>query len=93
MISSQVFLNLQKEFIFNKMKEFFEAIAWLFEEVLFLPFNVLRELELNNWWLSNSINWIFAIVIFSLLIYWTHQLKIFNDKGEENKDPSAHSFL
>lgn len=93
MISSQVFLNLQKEFIFNKMKEFFEAIAWLFEEVLFLPFNVLRELELNNWWLSNSINWIFAIVIFSLLVYWTHQLKIFNDNGEENKDPSAHSFL
>jgi len=28
-----------------------------------------------------------------LLVYWTIQLKIFNDKGEENKDPSAHSFL
>jgi hypothetical protein len=87
------FFNFATELIFYKMKEFFEAIAWLFEEVLFLPYNVLRELELNNWWLANSINWIFAIVIFSLFIYWTHQLKIFNDKGEENKDPSAHSFL
>jgi len=27
------------------------------------------------------------------LVYWTIQLKIFDDKGEENKDPSAHSFL
>jgi hypothetical protein len=75
------------------MKELFEAIAWLFEKFLFLPHNILRELELSNWWLANIINWGFAIVIFSLLVYWTIQLKIFNDKGEENKDPSAHSFL
>jgi hypothetical protein len=27
------------------------------------------------------------------LIYWVNQLKSFDDKGEENKDPSAHSFL
>jgi hypothetical protein len=27
------------------------------------------------------------------MIYWINQLKIFNDRGEENKDPSAHSFL
>tara|TARA_B100000780_G_scaffold261963_1_gene214746 strand:- start:236 stop:463 length:228 start_codon:yes stop_codon:yes gene_type:complete len=75
------------------MKELFESIAWLFEELLFLGHDFLRELELTNWWLANSVNWIFAIVIFSLLVYWTIQLKIFNDKGEENKDPSAHSFL
>ena len=75
------------------MKELFEAIAWLFEKVLFLPYDILRELELSNWWLANIINWGFAIVIFLLLVYWTIQLKIFNDKGEENKDPSAHSFL
>ena len=75
------------------MKEVFEAIAWLFEEVLFLPYNLFRELELSNWWLANAVNWGFAIVIFSLLVYWTIQLKIFNDKGEEDQDTSAHSFL
>lgn len=75
------------------MKEVFEAIAWLFEEVLFLPYNLFRELELSNWWLANAVNWGFAIVIFSLLVYWTIQLKIFNDKGEEKQDTSAHSFL
>ena len=31
------------------MKNFFEAIAFLFEEILFVPLNMLRELELNNW--------------------------------------------
>jgi hypothetical protein len=75
------------------MKEVFEALAWLFEEVLFLPYNLFRELELSNWWLANVVNWGFAIVIFSLLVYWTIQLKIFNDKGEEKQDTSAHSFL
>lgn len=34
------------------MKEFFSAIQDLFESVLFAPFNVLRETELENWWVS-----------------------------------------
>jgi hypothetical protein len=84
---------LQRNLYTDPMKELFEAIARLFEKVLFLPHDILRELELSNWWLANIINWGFAIVIFLLLVYWTIQLKIFNDKGEENKDPSAHSFL
>jgi hypothetical protein len=91
--SPLLFINLQRNLYTDPMKELFEAIAWLFEKVLFLPHDILRELELSNWWLANIINWGFAIVIFSLLVYWTIQLKVFNDKGEENKDPSAHSFL
>jgi hypothetical protein len=75
------------------MKDFFEAIAWLFEEVLFLPHNALRSLELDSWWLANGVNFLFAIVGFAAMVYWVNQLKIFNDRGEENKDPSAHSFL
>ena len=93
MDSPLLFINLQRNLYTDPMKELFEAIAWLFEKVLFFPHDILRELELSNWWLANIINWGFAIVIFSLLVYWTIQLKIFNDKGEENKDPSAHSFL
>lgn len=75
------------------MKDFFEAIAWLFENVLFLPHQFLSDLELSNWWMANGVNFLFVLVGFVALGYWVNQLKIFNDNGEENKDTSAHSFL
>ena len=75
------------------MKNFFEGIAWLFEEVLFLPYTVLRQLEQTNWTLANSVNWIFLIVGFSAMVYCVLQLNLFEKNGEEDKDPSAHSFL
>jgi len=75
------------------MKNFFEGIAWLFEEILFLPYNVLRNLELSNWTLANIVNWAFLLIGFTALIYWVLQLNLFDKNGEEDKDPSAHSFL
>ena len=75
------------------MKAFFEAIAWLFEEILFLPYDLLRQLENSSWTLANSVNWLFMFVCFSALIYWILQLNLFDKNGEEDKDPSAHSFL
>tara|TARA_B100001094_G_scaffold256762_1_gene256071 strand:- start:443 stop:670 length:228 start_codon:yes stop_codon:yes gene_type:complete len=75
------------------MKAFFESIAWLFEEILFLPYSFFRELELTSWTLANSVNWIFLVVGFSAMIYWILQLNLFDKNGEEDKDPSAHSFL
>ena len=75
------------------MKKFFEGIAWLFEEILFLPYTLLRELESTNWAFANTVNWIFLLVGFSAMIYWILQLNLFDKKGEENKDTSAHSFL
>ena len=75
------------------MKDFFEGIAWLFEEILFLPFNLLRELELSSWFLANILNWVFVIIAFAAFIFWMLQLKKFNDNDEENRDPTAHSFL
>ena len=75
------------------MKNFFEGIAWLFEEILFIPYAVLRELEQNSWVLANSVNWIFMIVGVSAMVYWVLQLNLFDKNGEEDKDPSAHSFL
>lgn len=75
------------------MKDLFEGIAWLFEEILFLPFNMLRELEQDTWFLANILNWIFVIIAFVAFIFWMKQLKRFNDNNEENRDPSAHSFL
>jgi len=75
------------------MKNFFEGIAWLFEEILFIPYNIMREIEVTSWTLSNSVNWIFMIVGFLAMVYWIIQLNIFDKNGEEDKDPSAHSFL
>ncbi len=75
------------------MKEIFEGIAWLFEEVLFIPFNALRELQLTSWFAANIMNWIFLVVGFSAFIYWMMQLKKYNDNNEEDRDPTAHSFL
>lgn len=75
------------------MKAFFEAIAWLFEEILFLPYDLLRQLENSSWTFANSVNWLFMLVGFSALIYWILQLNLFDKNGEEDKDPSAHSFL
>jgi hypothetical protein len=75
------------------MKSLFEGIAYLFEELLFVPFEVLRKMETDNWTLANSINWIFMIICAAAITYWVLQLKKFNDSGEENKDVTAHSYL
>lgn len=75
------------------MKDFFGGIAWLFEEVLFVPHQLLSRLELDNWWMANGVNFMFLLVGFVAMIYWINQLKLFSDRGEENKDTSAHSFL
>ncbi len=75
------------------MKEVFEAIAWFFEDVLFVPFDALRELEDENWWLANAITWISIIILCVAVGYWMKQLRIFEQNGEEDKTQTAHSFL
>ena len=44
------------------MKSFFEGIASLFVDFLFVPMDMFRELELSNWWTANVINWMFIII-------------------------------
>ena len=75
------------------MKDFFYAIQDLFVDVLFLPFDGLRALELENWFTANTISWIFILIGFVAMIYWMLQLKKFNDNGEEDKSISSHSYL
>lgn len=75
------------------MKDFFEGIAWLFTEILFIPFDALRQLQDESWFLANIMNWIFMIVCFLAFFYWMIQLKKYNDNDEEDLDPKAHSFL
>ncbi|GAL65287.1 DUF6341 family protein [Jejuia pallidilutea] len=75
------------------MKDFFYAIQDLFVDVLFAPLDWLRTLELENWWLANTVSWIFVIIGIVAMVYWMKQLKIFNDNNEEDKSISSHSFL
>ncbi|RKS55415.1 hypothetical protein BC962_0377 [Gillisia mitskevichiae] len=75
------------------MKDLFEGIAWLFTEILFIPYDALRSLQDESWALANLMNWIFMIICVAALVYWMLQLKKFNENDEEDRDPKAHSFL
>ena len=75
------------------MKNFFESIAILFEELLFSPFRLLTQVELFSWWVANCVSFIFLIVGLIASAYWIIQLQNFDKSGEEKKDSSAHSFL
>ncbi|WP_396212881.1 uracil phosphoribosyltransferase [Flavobacterium sp.] len=75
------------------MKTFFEGIQWIFENILFIPQNFFRKLELSNWFLANIFNWILMIVCAYYIVYWCKQLAIHQDNNEENQDTTAHSFL
>lgn len=73
------------------MKDIFEAIAYFFEEILLAPFNAIRELEADNWWLANAFTWVAILVLVCALYYWMGKLKEF-DK-DEDKTQTGHSFL
>ncbi|MCK0123153.1 uracil phosphoribosyltransferase [Gelidibacter sp. F2691] len=75
------------------MKDFFNGIGDLFVNVLFLPFDALRELELSSWWLANIFSWLFIIIAMVAFVYWMLQLKTYDDNNEEDKSISSHSYL
>ena len=75
------------------MKAFFEGIQWLFENIFFIPQNYLRELELENWFSANAINWIFVIICLAAMIYWIKQLQLHKANNDEYQDTTAHSFF
>lgn len=75
------------------MKNFWEAIADLFVNFLFKPFDALRFLELDNWWTANTVSWIFIIIGIVAFVYWMLQLRKYDTSGEEDKSVTAHSYL
>ncbi|MUU79051.1 DUF6341 family protein [Winogradskyella endarachnes] len=75
------------------MNDFFNAIADLFVNVLFAPFDALRALELESWFGANFMSWIFMAIGFVAMVYWMLQLKKYNDNDEEDKSISSHSYL
>jgi hypothetical protein len=75
------------------MNDFFYGIQDLFVDGLFVPFDALRALELENWFFANIISWVFMAIGFVAFTYWMLQLKKYNDNNEEDKSVSAHSYL
>jgi len=73
------------------MTSLFYGIASLFENVLFIPYNLFRFTE--SWWLSNAINWLFMIVGLGAGAYWMNELKKYNDAQDDDTSSTAHSFL
>ena len=74
-------------------KGLFEGIQSLFEDVLFMPYDALHAMELDNWWMANIMSWILMAIGFVAFIYWMGQLKNFNDNNEEDKSSTSHSNL
>lgn len=70
------------------LKDFFQFIAWLFEDVLFVPLDALRHLELSTWWGANFFNFIFIIIAAAAFIFWLTKLKEYSD--DEQKEADKH---
>lgn len=75
------------------MKAFFEAIQYFFEEILFVPLDFLRTLELESWWGANFMTWTFILIGFVFLFYWLGQLRKYNKRNDERRDVVSHSFF
>jgi len=75
------------------MKKLFEGIQYLFEDVVLAPFNILKNLELENWWAASIFNWLFMFIGMAAFVYWMKQLKKHNNDGEERRYAVSHSFL
>ena len=75
------------------MKDFFYAIQDLFVDVLFLPLDALRSLELDNWWAANFVSWILTLIGLVAFVYWMLQLRKFDKNNEEDKSITSHSYL
>ena len=75
------------------MKAFFEAIQFLFVDILLKPLDLFREFELISWFGANFINWIFMIICSAAIVYWIKQLKLHKDNNEDDQDTTAHSFF
>lgn len=74
------------------MTSLFKGIEDLFVNVIFKytmdPFRFM-----DSWWLSNILNWGLALIGMVAFVYWMLELKKYDDKGEEDKSISSHSYL
>ena len=60
------------------------GIASIFEDALFLPYDALRKLELDSWFLANTISWILLLIGTVAFIYWMMELKKYDEDTESH---------
>ncbi len=63
-------------------KGFWEAIASIFVDFLFIPYDALMKIELDSWWLANIVSWMLLLTGTIAFIYWMRKLKSFNESTE-----------
>ncbi|NBC58635.1 MAG: uracil phosphoribosyltransferase, partial [Bacteroidetes bacterium] len=70
---------------------FFEGIASLFQDVLFIPFDLLRvDIQPDSWWAANGVNLIFLFIGLVFFAYWMKQLKIFSKTENTQEDEETY---
>lgn len=65
-------------------KDFWLGIQYLFEEILFVPLDWLRELQFDSWYLANMVSWVFLVIFFAAFGYWMKQIKLYNEDESES---------
>jgi hypothetical protein len=75
------------------MKDFFYGIETLFVDYFFAPFDALRAMEMDSWWISNVMSWTFFALGLIAFFYWMRKLADVNARGEEDRSSTSHSFL
>ena len=60
-----------------------ELLGKLFENVLFLPYDLLRN-GASNWWVSNVVSWMLILIGFVMLFYWMGQMLKYKREGKED---------
>ncbi|WP_316931594.1 DUF6341 family protein [Flavimarina sp. Hel_I_48] len=71
-----------------ELKDFFYGIEDFFVNVAFAPLDWLRSFQLENWFLANSINWIFILIMAVAFSFWVFKLNLFQ---EDERDYYAES--
>ena len=52
-----------------------KAINDFFVNVFFSPYDAIRSMD--NWWIQNTVSWIFVSIGFIAFFYWLAQLRKF----------------
>ena len=59
----------------------FKAIGDFFTNVLFAPYHEIRFSD--NWWLQNTVSWVFIVITFIAFFYWLGELRKYKKAGNE----------
>ena len=71
-------VNINEDMIANNI---FRVIGDFFTNVLFSPYHAVRSID--NWWVQNSVSWLFIIITAVAFLYWLGELKKYQNSENE----------